>query len=216
MQTYLHNAQTEAAKLGVALDPNTQMLIDQSKAANIWQDAMTPAPTMIGTLQSLNTTIGNLDRALRGLPPITDLTVNTDYTTTGNPPGTPILPGAQAPTAPGAATGGQVTSTGIDYFAGGGISMTPVGSDIVPAMLTPGELVLNTAEQSAFMSQSPSVATSTSGTPTSGAAAGPGGGDITVTTILDGAVVANTVVKRIMYNTDSAYTKWRAALGLPS
>ena len=45
----------------------------------------------------------------------------------------------------GAATGGFVTPTGIKYFQGGGF--TPRGTDTVPAMLTPGEVILNAAQQ---------------------------------------------------------------------
>jgi hypothetical protein len=42
-----------------------------------------------------------------------------------------------------AATGGLVTARGIQHFARGGV----VGTDTVPAMLTPGEIVLNAAQQ---------------------------------------------------------------------
>lgn len=47
------------------------------------------------------------------------------------------------------ATGGIVTANGIQHFLGGGrvLPFVPRGTDTVPAMLTPGELVLNAAQQ---------------------------------------------------------------------
>jgi hypothetical protein len=46
-----------------------------------------------------------------------------------------------------AAVGGRVMSNGISYIAGGDTPFMPRGSDTVPAMLTPGEIVLNAAQQ---------------------------------------------------------------------
>jgi tape measure domain-containing protein len=46
---------------------------------------------------------------------------------------------------PGAATGGMVTIHGIRHFQNGGF--TGMGTDTVPAMLTPGEIILNRAQQ---------------------------------------------------------------------
>jgi len=46
---------------------------------------------------------------------------------------------------PGAAAGGRVTSFGVQHFGRGGF--VPRGTDTVPAMLTPGELILNAAQQ---------------------------------------------------------------------
>lgn len=50
-----------------------------------------------------------------------------------------------------AATGGLVTATGIQHFAAGGnvLPFRPMGSDTVPAMLTPGEMVLTQGQQRA-------------------------------------------------------------------
>ena len=46
-------------------------------------------------------------------------------------------------------TGGMVTPMGIQHFTGGGrvLPFTPRGVDTVPAMLSPGEVVLNKAQQ---------------------------------------------------------------------
>lgn len=47
------------------------------------------------------------------------------------------------------ATGGRVTQSGIQHFASGGrvLPFLRHGSDTVPAMLTPGEIILNAAQQ---------------------------------------------------------------------
>ncbi len=65
----------------------------------------------------------------------------------------PSLPGSPTITVPStAATGGLVTPAGIQHFAQGGnvLPFLPRGTDTVPAMLTPGELVLNRNQQSAI------------------------------------------------------------------
>jgi hypothetical protein len=50
-----------------------------------------------------------------------------------------------------ASTGGRVTSTGIQYLAGGGpVDFAPRGTDTVPAMLTPGERVLSVEQNNAY------------------------------------------------------------------
>lgn len=56
----------------------------------------------------------------------------------------PSLNGRVEPV-PGAATGARVTSSGLQHLAAGGFARR--GTDTVPAMLTPGELVLNAAQQ---------------------------------------------------------------------
>lgn len=130
MQDWLHAAQDEAKKLGVALDPLTQQMIDQSKDAGVWQDDITPAPTVLSTLGDMKTVIEDIDRALRGLPPKTDVDVNVNTNHTDN--------GSTGGDGSTASTGGFVGATRIMHLAGGG----PVGTDTVNAWLTPGESVL--------------------------------------------------------------------------
>jgi hypothetical protein len=52
----------------------------------------------------------------------------------------------------GASTGGLVTRRGIQHFSGGGVVLPFIrrGTDTVPAMLTPGEVVLNKDQQRAL------------------------------------------------------------------
>jgi hypothetical protein len=63
----------------------------------------------------------------------------------------PGMPRFESPEVPGAATGGLVTNSGIRYFGTGGY--VPRGTDTVPAMLTPGELILNAAQQRSLAGQ---------------------------------------------------------------
>lgn len=51
-----------------------------------------------------------------------------------------------------ASDGGRVTATGVQHFDGGGRVLPFIrrGSDTVPAMLTPGEIVLNAAQQASI------------------------------------------------------------------
>jgi hypothetical protein len=79
MQGFLHKAADEAKALGVPLDDNTQALIDQSKNAGIWQDALTPQDKLLKGMQSLVDKVGDLVDRLNGIPPKIDTTVTTHY-----------------------------------------------------------------------------------------------------------------------------------------
>lgn len=98
--------------------------------------------TKIGELIDTISGPGGLGPSLDGLPKHTDIHVTTHYDTTGTPPDTG---GYTPPAVPGVATGGYVLPHGIMRFAGGGY--VPMGTDTVPAMLTPGELILNATQQ---------------------------------------------------------------------
>ena len=150
MQAYLHEAQRRAEDLGVPLDENTQMLIDQSKELGIWSDAGKSATQKL--LDGVNGIIAAIDRlaaALLGMPEAPD-----PYRNWRRPPG------------PGGGEGGGDDGDGGDDGGGGntdppnfarggrvprylsgGTPWRPIGSDTVPAMLTPGEIVLNAAQQ---------------------------------------------------------------------
>jgi TP901 family phage tail tape measure protein len=70
-----------------------------------------------------------------------DLQIRNDFPT--DRPQNPVVPDV-------ARTGGLVTAAGIRRFAAGGpVDFSPRGSDTVPALLTPGEVVLNARQQHA-------------------------------------------------------------------
>jgi hypothetical protein len=62
-----------------------------------------------------------------------------------------LIPEQQFPRSEFASTGGRVTAQGIQHFGGGGrvLPFLPRGTDRVPAMLTPGEVVLTENQQDA-------------------------------------------------------------------
>jgi TP901 family phage tail tape measure protein len=89
MQTYLQQAERAARDLGIPLDENTQMLIDQSKELGIWKElGPTAAERTETAIINLNEAIDRLTNALLGIPnEIPDPFRN------WNPPGSPNNPG---------------------------------------------------------------------------------------------------------------------------
>ncbi|HUK34186.1 MAG TPA: hypothetical protein VLV86_09765, partial [Vicinamibacterales bacterium] len=141
MQSFLHNAADAAEKLGVPLDDNTQSLIDQSKQAGIWQDALTPQDKLIKGMQDLVDKVQSLVDKLSGIHDVT-ATITTNFVTTGTPPAN--WDGSDPSYASG---GGYVSPSGVQYLSAGNV-VRPLawmrrGTDSVPAMLTPGEGVVN-------------------------------------------------------------------------
>lgn len=126
MQSYLHEAATSAKNLGIPLDDNTQKLVDQSKTAGIWQDALTPQDKLLGGIQSLVDKVSALVDKLSGIPPKIDTTVTTHFVTDGDPnalrgAGTEPLPSfANRPME-------QVTSAGLAMLHPGDLVGVPQG-----------------------------------------------------------------------------------------
>ena len=68
MQDYLHQAELQAKNLGVPLDANTQMLIDQSKELGLWKDAGKSAnEQLLAGVNALNDTMQNLVNSISGV-----------------------------------------------------------------------------------------------------------------------------------------------------
>jgi len=69
MQGYLQRAEYEARRLGIPLDANTQMMIDQSRELGIWK-ALGPTPMegLIGALETLITRLDHLFLMLENTP----------------------------------------------------------------------------------------------------------------------------------------------------
>lgn len=142
MQSYLHEAADEAKALGVPLDANTQMLIDQSKDLGVWKDAGKSATDILtASMTSLVDKVKELIDKLSGVP----ASIPAPWKDWGPPPPMPGSGGDGS--ADGAATGGLVTAFGIQHFASGGFVGGPRGTDTVPAWLTEGEVVLNKGQQ---------------------------------------------------------------------
>jgi hypothetical protein len=151
MQRYLHDAADEAEKLGIPLDDNTQMLIDQSKELGVWKDigkdatqaltdSMTDLVNKVSELIDRLSGPGGVTDAIAGIPRNVDVTVTGTY----QPPATQPAQGHE--------TGGLV-----QRFATGGRVLTapdawgtPTGTDTVRAWLTPGERVLTVRDTKTF------------------------------------------------------------------
>ena len=152
MQDYLHRAQQAAEELGIPLDENTQMLIDQSKELGIWKDAGKSATDkLIDGMQTLVDAVADLIDQLNGIPRDvrTTVTVTTrnEYENGGGG-------GGGGEDGNYAARGGRITRNGVQYLGMGGNVVPfpgrPMGTDIVPTWLTPGERVLSVPETRAF------------------------------------------------------------------
>jgi hypothetical protein len=69
MQDYLHKAQRAAEELGIPLDENTQMLIDQSKELGIWKEAgKTATDKMVDGFERLINKLDEFINRLAGIP----------------------------------------------------------------------------------------------------------------------------------------------------
>src|SRR6185369_893488 len=92
--------------------------------------------------------LGLIPKILDSIP--TDVNINVGWNV-APPPDIPQWWDASAVQIAGASRGGLVTASGIQSFAGGGrvLPFTPRGTDTVPAMLTPGEMVLTRDQQRA-------------------------------------------------------------------
>jgi hypothetical protein len=156
MQSFLHDAAAEAFNLGIPLDDNTQMLIDQSKELGIWRDAGKDATAALNdstlelnnTMQTLRDSLGSLTDAFSGIPSKIDVTVVRHYVDSPDPP-PPTSHDIQ-----GASTGGIFTASGIEHFRDGGIAGigawgSPSGGDTIRAWVSPGEMTLTQSQQNA-------------------------------------------------------------------
>lgn len=152
---YLKLARATGQEVPEAFKGILQKLIDAgdltddagNKITDLQDVGVTFATTMtegfqkvVDKLQELIAKIPDLAASFANIPAVT-IPVTYSYPQGG--------PDTQFPSIPGASTGGIVTTTGIQHFAGGGkvLPFPSIGSDTVPAMLTPGEMVLNTSQQ---------------------------------------------------------------------
>jgi hypothetical protein len=145
---YVHQAMLTGTEIPAAMKPLLQKMIDMGTLTDAAGDkladlsGLTFAETLTEGFKSIVDAINTLTKALTGdLPSALDalgrhpVVIPYHFENTGGDPTNP------AP----AATGGLVTSRTVLPFARGG--WVPRGTDTVPAMLTPGEIVMNAAHQ---------------------------------------------------------------------
>lgn len=149
----------------VAIDAGEVFDADGKKITNINDLGLTFGTTMQTTMAKVETAVGRLSLVLEGLARF--LGVKLPEAAERGVDGindaldgieTPVIkPRIEFPESPnpgdhsgdhqsvdGASTGARVTPFGLQHLKGGGFAR---GTDTIPAMLTPGELVLNAAQQ---------------------------------------------------------------------
>lgn len=159
INAYIQKALQMGVEVPAAMRPMLEDMVKQglltdaagNKITNLEDAGISFAITMSEGFKSLIAVVTKLTDAIsRGLglaienipdPEITG-TVHWDVDNVPHPDGF---------NADGASTGGLVTATGIQHFSGGGrvLPFPRRGTDTVPAMLTPGEMVLNANQQKA-------------------------------------------------------------------
>lgn len=94
MQEYLHRAAEQAELLGIPLDENTQMLINQSKELGIWKEKGKSASDLIlDGMKDLVASVKDLIGQLRSIPNIAyTVTEHRRYTYENPEPGDPNIP----------------------------------------------------------------------------------------------------------------------------
>jgi hypothetical protein len=159
MRAKVQEVVTAALKFGDSIPASMQPVIDAMIHAGLLTDQFGKTLTdtsqiqwekpLTASIDDLVTKIGELidvlthglGGALDGLPKDVDIGIHTHYDQTGTPPGVGNAPNG----VPTVSTGGVVLQHGVMRFADGGF--VPRGTDTVPAMLTPGELILNATQQ---------------------------------------------------------------------
>lgn len=161
VQDYLNTAKLTGQEVPVAMQPIIQKMIDQGlltdaagqKITDMKELGISFAESMtagfnkvVDKLTELIDKISATTGAINAIPTAKTITIDTVYTES-HP--TPTDTGGGDPYA---STGGLVTAHGIQHFAGGGVVLpfAPRGSDTVPAMLTPGEMVLTRRQQASL------------------------------------------------------------------
>ena len=144
MQGYLQEAAAQAKLLGIPLDANTQELIDQSVALGIWKDKGQSAnDLLIAGMSTLVDRLNDLIKGLTGIPSPTFTVTRNDVNNQTTYHQDIFLPDIDQGEDREAAHGGLITKNGVQFLAYGGM-VRGLGTDTVPAMLTPGEAVLTT------------------------------------------------------------------------
>ena len=144
MQGYLQQAAEQARLLGIPLDANTQELIDQSVALGIWKDKGKSAnDLLIDGMSTLVNKLNDLIAGLTGIPSPTFTVTRNNVTNDTTYHQDIFLPDIDQGGDREAAHGGLITKNGVQFLAYGGM-VRGLGTDTVPAMLTPGEAVLTT------------------------------------------------------------------------
>jgi hypothetical protein len=158
INAYIHDAIATGTEVPASMQPMLQKMVDMGVLTDDNGVAITDLKTsgitfaetltqgidrIVAKFDQLMEKLGLIPSALNAIPDV-DVAVNANVHWN--------VPDFPARDVEFASRGGLVTSSGIQYLAGGGtvLPFVPRGTDTVPAMLTPGELVLNRREAHAY------------------------------------------------------------------
>jgi hypothetical protein len=131
---------------GTLTDENGDKITDLGQIGVTFSETMTQGfQKVVDKLTELINKISATTGAINAIPNSKTISIETVYSTVGAPSSD------QVQDVSGASAGGYVTDYGIQHFGGGGVVLPfrPMGTDTVPAMLTPGEMVLTKRQQRA-------------------------------------------------------------------
>jgi hypothetical protein len=155
MQDEISSLVQQAKKFGLEIPQNMQPWIEELQRAGLLVDENGDALKDLGGVKfgervateieritdALSDLVATLNRVADGLGNLTapGLTVPGGGAPAGGAPESPVF----------VSRGGYVTGHGVEYFGGGGF--VPRGTDTVPAMLTPGEMVVSASDTKHFL-----------------------------------------------------------------
>jgi hypothetical protein len=144
---YVASVLANHADVPKALEPILQNLVDAGDLTDISGAKLKDLSGIKFADKPLSTGVDNLVLAIQKL--IDKLSTDLPNAINNLPklPAFPTSAGGSDTSNPYGSTGGVVTPMGIQHFAGGGMVLPFRGTDTVPAMLTPGEVVLTKAQQ---------------------------------------------------------------------
>jgi len=200
-------------EMGTLTDENGNVITDLEKSGVHFSLTMSQGfEKIVSAVQKLTDAIARgLGLAIQNVPDV-NVDVNTNYTTTGEPPNAPGSWRDNIDTPVGGSRGGMVTNEGISYFSRGKLpTFQPMGLDTIPAMLMPTEMVLTPSQQhavGALLAQG-GVSSRSSGSVS--------GGDSQINlhvqlTLPNGRVLTELVINNVAKDKYSAGTNLRKAL----
>lgn len=158
MHSQIQNLVKDALRLGLTLPESMKPIIDQLIEAGLLVDDTGEKMTDMSELTFTKPLEKMVDDLIKKLDQLISKFIDVGNTKV-KPVHVPVTvdplpkqflpPDLDLSIVDGAATGGLVTRHGIQHFSGGGtvLNFRPLGTDTVPAMLTPGEMVLTPAQQ---------------------------------------------------------------------
>lgn len=217
MKKPINDIVNDSIKFGVAIPENMKPWIEQLLKTHQLIDENGDEITDLSKIKFADPIVTEFDKLIKKIQELIDkLTGPLTGAITGLPSVTVGVDVNDGVRPEPVSTGGLVTAHGVQHFARGGrvLPFLARGTDTVPAMLTPGEIVLNKAQQQRLASSD--------GGDLSGvradlqairAALEQPGQDVQATIMMDGVQVGKVVFKNVRNNTGGIRSDALASLG---